>query len=237
MVRVREVRQIHAERAVRLQVQEFVQDELPIDRLAVRSQPHELVLAAVHPEAGEVRERGVEQAERVRKAQLLPHAQLVAAANRDAPGRPLSHAVERHYGRLVEGRREERAGRVRLVVLQEDVAARVAAAERPIELPWGIELLLEPERQSHEEQLEAAGREGRVGLEDAVKLEQRLVVERDEVEFFGADPAFRKAVVDRMAREARVVLPATEALFLCRRDDLPVNHQASSAVVVVRGDT
>ena len=62
----------------------------------------------------------------MREAQLLEHLDLVAAADGDRAGGPLADTVEGQDRGLLEGRGEERAGRVGLVVLEEDVAALVA---------------------------------------------------------------------------------------------------------------
>ena len=52
----REVIHVHAERTVLLGVKELIQDAVPIDRLAVGREAHELVLATIHPKAGEIGE-------------------------------------------------------------------------------------------------------------------------------------------------------------------------------------
>ena len=66
-----EIVQVQAERAVRLQVDQMVQDALREFRLAVGREPHHLVLAGVDLEAGVIGEGRVEQAERMRKVDLL----------------------------------------------------------------------------------------------------------------------------------------------------------------------
>ena len=63
-----EVPHVHAERSVVAQVDQVLEDAIEEARLAVRREPHHLVLGAVHLEAGVVRERGVEQAERMRES-------------------------------------------------------------------------------------------------------------------------------------------------------------------------
>ncbi len=168
----------------------------------------------------------------MRKAELLEELDPVAAAARDARRRPLADAVEGEDRRLLEGRGEEGAGRVGLVVLGEDVAALVVAAEAAVELARRVELLLQPERQPHQEQLEAARRVGEVGLEQAVELQERLVVEGDVVEVTRRDAGFVEAVAHRVRGKVVVVLLAGEALLLRGRDDRPVAHQAGRAVVI-----
>ena len=66
-----EVLHVQAERAVVLEVDQLLEDEVGVARLAVGREAHQLVLAGVDLEAGEVGERGVEQPERVREVQLL----------------------------------------------------------------------------------------------------------------------------------------------------------------------
>ena len=77
-------------------------------RLAVGREAHELVLAGVDLEAGEVGERRVEQAERVREADLADQLELVALADAERGRRPLADAVDGEDGRLLERRRDRR---------------------------------------------------------------------------------------------------------------------------------
>jgi hypothetical protein len=70
-----EVRQVEPVAAVLAQVDQVLADLLLEARLAVGREPHQLVLAAVDLEAAVVGERRVEQAERVREADLLQQAQ------------------------------------------------------------------------------------------------------------------------------------------------------------------
>ena len=132
-----EVRHVHAERAVVLQVDQVLEDQVGVLRLAVGGQAHELVFAGVDLEAGVVGEGRVEQAERVREPELVRQLDPVAPADAEAGGRPLADAVEREDRRLLERRREERAGGVRLVVLGEDEALGVLAARAPAVISRG----------------------------------------------------------------------------------------------------
>ena len=78
--------------------------------------------------------------------------------------------------------------------------------------------------------------ERQVGLQQALELDQRLVVEADVAEIAESDPAFAQAVAHRVDRESRIVLLPGEALLLGRRDDLAVAHEACRAVMVEGGD-
>jgi hypothetical protein len=98
------------------------------------------------------------------------------------------------------------------------------------------ELVLHPHRQRGAERAEAARREGEVGLEQPLELEERLVVEGDVVDLGELRAGRFQAGADRLVREGRVVLLAREALFLRGGDHLAVAQQRRGAVVVVRGD-
>jgi len=65
----------------------------------------------------------------VREADLVRQFDAIAAADANAGGGPLADAVEGDDGGLVERRRKERAGGVRLVVIGKDVAATIGPAE------------------------------------------------------------------------------------------------------------
>ena len=182
VVAVGEIGHIHLEGSVFLQVQQVVEDPVAIDRFAIRRESHQLVLAAIHLETGEVGHGRVEQPDRMREAHFLEHLNLVCAAVRDTACCPFANAVHRENGRIVKWRREEGARRMGLMMLRKHEAPRVPALETRIEFTRRVEFFLEPERQTHHEELEAEGRTGDVGLENPIELQQGLVVERDEVQ-------------------------------------------------------
>ena len=102
-----EVRHVEPERAVGLEVDQVVEDELRVFRLAIGREPHHLVLAGVDLEAGVIGERRIEQAERMRKVDLLEDLQAVAVADRRRGRRPFADAVHGQHRRVLEGRRKE----------------------------------------------------------------------------------------------------------------------------------
>ena len=57
-----EIRHVEPERAVRLEIDQIVEDELCVFRLAIGRESHDLVLAGVHLEAGVISERRIQQA-------------------------------------------------------------------------------------------------------------------------------------------------------------------------------
>ena len=96
---------------------------------------------------------------------------------------PLADAVEREDRGLVERAREERAGRVALVMIGEDERRRLSSTPRPSRMTvgrrsfsfsqTGIAMLKLPKPRRRERQ---------VGLEQALELAQRLLVEHDVVD-------------------------------------------------------
>ena len=218
------------------QLADVLEDRVDVLRLAVGGEAHDLVFARVHLEARVVGERAVEHADRVREVDRAEELELVALSHAVGRGRPLADAVDREHGRLVEGRGVERRGRVRLVVLSEEDLALVAG-ELLTNHGARVELLAQPHRHGLHELRDPLRRDAEVGLQDPLELEDRLVVERDRAEVGRGDPRLAQAVVDRVAREARVVLLAGEALLLGRGEDLAVAEQRGGAVVVVRADS
>src|SRR5439155_17821845 len=93
-VTIVEVIHVEAKAAVGFEVDETIQDNFLIDRLAKRRQPHELIFAAVHLKTAVISECGIEQAERMRKAQLLSETNPVATADPEARRAPFADAVE-----------------------------------------------------------------------------------------------------------------------------------------------
>ena len=229
---VLEVRHVHAERPVGLQVDQVVPNAVDVLRLPVGREAHQLVLARVHLEAGEVGEGGVQQADRMREADLVRQLDAVAPPGPERGGGPLADAVHREDGGFVERGRKERARRVRLVVLGEDDLPLVASSEPLRDGARQVELLLRPQRHELQERPEAARRVRQVGLQQALELQERLVVEADVVELLGRDAGLVEAVADGVDRERVVVLAAGEPLLLRRRDDVAVDDERRRRVVV-----
>ena len=123
---------------------------------------------------------------------------------------------------------------------QESGGFRAEAAERgelPAQRGLQVELVLEPYRHAHQERAEPARDVRKIGFEQSLELEQRLVVEDDAIDFAERYAGFRETVADGIRRETGVVLPAREALLLRSRDDAAVDDQGGGAVMVVGGKT
>ena len=71
-----------------------------------------------------------------------------------------------------------------------------------------------------------------MGSEDAVELDQGLVVEDDMVDLVDGDAGLFEAEIDTMGRERGVTFDPGEPFFLCCCDDAAVVEEDSCGVVV-----
>lgn len=110
---------------------------------------------------------------------------------------------------------------------------RELALERSLQ----VQLFFEPYRQRGCKRPETLRGIRQIGLEQALELHERLVVEHDVAQIANSAARFRQALFDCGARETRVVLAAREALFLGRGDDLPIAQERCGAVVILGGDS
>jgi hypothetical protein len=236
-----EVREVEMEGAVRLDLDQVVADQRGVFRLAVGREPHHLVLAGIDLEPEIVGERRVEQAERMRKMDLAVDLDRVVLAQPRRGRRPLADAIHGQDRRASEGRWIEGAGGVRLVMLGEhqllgDVDAghvprQVVAQHLALE-----QLLARPHGKCRRKRAKPARRQRKVGLEQALELQERLVVEDDVVDVLKRHPAGLEAVFHRLCGKGRVVADAREPLLLRRRNDFALLHQRGRAVVIEGGD-
>ena len=196
-----EIGLVHPERAVVLQVDQVIEDELREPRVAIGGQAHQLVFAAVDPEAAIIGHGRVEQAERVREAELMRQVDRGPSSDAKAGGGPLADAVDGQDGGLLERRRVEGAGGVGLVVLGEEEPLPVGSPEGFRHRPREEQLFSDPERQRLDERREPGGRVGQIRLEEPFKLEQGLVVEADPVQVGGGEASLGQATGDGFRRE------------------------------------
>src|SRR5437016_3407563 len=130
----------------------------------------------------------------------------VAPADAEAGRGPLADAVERQDGGLVIRAGKEGAGGVALVVIEEDERRLWLAAKSLRDAARQEEFLPERDRNRLAETAQAARREGEVRFQQALKLHQRLVVERDMIDLGGSQSDFLETVGGGASREAGVVL-------------------------------
>ncbi len=95
-----EVPHVQPKGAVLLEVEQFPEDDINVFRLSVGSQPHQLVLAGIDLETGEIRERRVEQPKRMREMKLTLELHAIASAHSKTGGSPFAHSVHRQDRRL-----------------------------------------------------------------------------------------------------------------------------------------
>src|SRR2546428_7784342 len=94
------------------------------------------------------------------------------------------------------------------------------------------ELLLQPDWNGHLEGLKTPRRKREIRFEQALKLEKRLVVERDKIDLIESHPSFGQAVRKSVTLDTRIVFSAAETLFLRRRHNFTVNDQCCGTVVI-----
>ena len=238
-----EVRHIQVERAVLLDVDQVLLDEIGVFWLAIGGKPHHLVLARIDLEARVVGERRIQQPKRMRKMDLLVDRQIVTLADRKRRGRPFANAVHRQHRRLFKGRGEECGSGVAQVMLGKqqplfpvDFLAEMIL-QRVTDDGFLEELFFEPYRKRRHKAAKPARCEGEVGLEQSLELQKRLVVENDMIDIGGLEPAFGETIIDGVRRKPRVVLLAGESLFLRSRDDLAIHDQTCRRVVIIGRQT
>ena len=110
-------------------------------------------------------------------------------------------------------------------------------AELPPQLSVDIDLVLDPKRTGHRERSEASRSGCKIGVEDALKLQQRLVVEAHVLHIVNVDAGALEAEGDSIRRKTGIALPARETLLLRRRYDGAVTQQAGSTIVIEGRDT
>src|SRR5712692_106439 len=148
------------------------------------------------------------------KLEMLAQFDPVAPSHSPGGGRPLAYAVERKNRRFFKRRREESAGGMALVMVHKEQWRARISRQAPADHPAHHQLLAKPYRHRHDETAYAGRRESELRLKQSFEFQQRLVVERDEVELIWAESRFLQTVRDCVQRESRIVLLPREALFL-----------------------
>ncbi len=146
---------------------------------------------------------------------------------------PHEHAdpIKREDGCFLERTWKERARRVRLVVLGEIDWPTVVVADSPVDFARQMQLLRQPRRHGAEERHPTLGSEGRVGLEDALELQQRLLVKDNCIDVAHGQAAHRQTIAHGIFGKSLIVLLAREALLLRGSQNFAVLHQRRRAVI------
>src|SRR6476660_9263058 len=85
-----EVAEVKAKRTIRLHVDQVFKDRLGISRLAIGSEPHDLVLAGIDSEAQVISESRIEEAERMGKVDFLGEGKRGTASDPRRGGGPFA---------------------------------------------------------------------------------------------------------------------------------------------------
>ncbi len=210
---------------------------LDVLRLAVRREAHHLVFAGVDLEAGEVGERGIQQAERVRKAQLAQRSRARCRGRRrstrsptrrrrpSSRPRPARTATDRTPRRRAIRDARRTGPRPRSPRARSAMSSAIHSFS-----PSHSGIAIRYDRQPR-------GAQRDVGFEQPLELDERLLVEADvDRAAPTVMPASRRQYATACDGKRGVVLLAREALLLRRGDDAAVLDQARGRVVVVGGD-
>src|SRR5262249_9068328 len=93
-----------------------------------------------------------------------------------------------------------------------------------------------PERHCLDERAKPRRRVAQISFEQALELEEGLVIEADIFEIARLELRLAQTIFDRMRRKIPIVLLAGEALLLRRRDDLAVDHDRCRRIVIEGGN-
>ena len=234
-VEIAEERGVEPVRAVLAQIDQPIEDQIGVARLAIGRQPHQLVLAGIDLEPAVIGDGAVEQAERMRVMDLPQRRHGAVVAGGDCRRRPFADPVCDNDRRLAERRGVERGSGVRQVVI--DKKHIIAGARRQdLSQPLGdIQTLPQLRARRGGPGLARCWRELDRVLQNTVKRQHRIFVEHHGVERLG--PAdLVDAIGDRRFGIAPVVLFPGEALLLRRGDDLAVAHHGCGGIVIEAGN-
>ncbi len=218
-------------------------NELPelvdVGRLAVRRQAHHLPLLAVAVKADELRDGRVEEAGRVRELDPVDDLQLPIAPHAAHRRHEVAEAVDRQAGRLLERRDEERAGDVRLVVLD---GVELGLQRPRLDPQRGGQRLVDAADLGHVGQAilhQLGERRSLLDREQDLLVEVGLGIARDGhvIQLGGGDARRLQDRLGRQPREAGAVLAAIEPLLFHRAHQLTVLDQRDGGVAVVGIDS
>ena len=213
----REPVQVERVLAVRMEVDEAL-EEPPVDLgVPIRRQAHHLVLVGVELETEMPGDEPVEDADRVPDRVGVEDLEATVSHRIDGHRVDLAHAVAHDAERVGERRGEIRAGRVGEMVLDADEFSprQVEAVTPELDLPdRAVHLRVER------------------GADHADRRRMAAVVEavRDHVDVPHADAGLVQAVLDGFLRERVGVLLGAEALLGGGGDDAPIGENRRGAV-------
>ena len=230
---VAEVAQVQLEPAAGHEMDQLAEPG-DVARLAVRREPHHLILVAVLGEAEVLREGEIEESQRMGEVDPVHDVELLVPPHRPRGAYKISEPVDRADRGLLERRHVERAGQVRRVMLDPVHALLdVLAAEsqyigdnrcHPTHSPPVLQPIRDQPRArplpEREERFTPEVRAGISGDREMTNLRGRHVRQLE-------------ARADRIARKPRPVLDPSEALLFDGSDELAIAEERGGDVTVV----
>jgi hypothetical protein len=98
---------------------------------------------------------------------------------------------------------------------------------------WYVKLLLEPQGHGQKKGGQPSGSKCDIGLQEPFKFYKRFVVKNHIIQVLGIDLPLLQTELNRIVREAMVVLDPRKALLLSSRYDASVSDEARSTVMIV----
>ncbi len=177
----------------------------------------------------------------MRKWHFPERFQTVSLPHPRGTGGPFPYSIKTQHSRILIWRGKERGGRVGFVMFGEQNRRCRPGGIDILELLKEKRLLeqlfFQPYGHGHEKRPQSFRSKGQVRLEQALELQQRLVVEHNVGQIRQPDSARIQTITHRVLRKARVMFFSGEAFFLRGSDDLAVFHQTSCAVVIKGGNS
>src|SRR5258708_7833712 len=161
----------------------------------------------------------------MRKVQFAEHLDLVAAPGTEACRRPFAHTVHREKRRIGIRRREKCRGRVRFVMFWKNNFSCKALKFR-LDERLHPDAFANPKWNRHEKTFQSVGRIRKIAVQDAIKFQKWLFVERDVIHVADFYATFAQTIFDRIFWKGRVVFFAGESFLLRGGDDPSVTHEA-----------
>src|SRR5580704_6963210 len=116
------------------------------------------------------------------------------------------------------------------------VDARIEGAELAAQARTEKELVAQPDGHRPRERAQATRRDREIRLDQALELEERLLVVRDKVEIGRPDAGALQTERDGMSRIVGIVPEPRKPLFLSGRHDHPIVYERGRTIVIVRRD-
>ncbi len=226
---------VELKRAVALHAYQLAH-QIEVARLTVGREAHDFAFVAILGKAQPLTHGGVEDAERVRKIDLVLHLELIIRAGAPHGRDEIARAIHREDRRVFEGRDKKRGRHMRPVMF-DIVIIRLEFAHAQMPGKFVLERAdLHRVLQTVAHEVEA----GTLAEGEQRRLQQigfRVAADADVIEVIGGDAGDAQHIADRLHGEARPVFRAVEAFFFDCGDELAVLNEAGRRAAVIRVDS